>query len=265
MLRKLSLTALAAALVASGAAFAQEDHGEEGESHSAAGDHSAYIENYSFSFEGPFGSYDEDQLLRGLQVYTEVCSACHGLRYVPIRTLSDEGGPNMPEDQVRAYIEQNGLEVWDPALRDYRPATPNDNFPMSSLANAPDLSLMAKARVGGADYIASLLTHYTGEEMEQAGSIYYENETYGGYLAMQPPLSDGYVEFQDGSPNDLHHAAQDVAAFLMWAAEPHMMARKAMGFTAVLMLGLLSVLLYLTNKRIWAPIKARVKDQTPAE
>ncbi|MEM9757121.1 MAG: cytochrome c1, partial [Pseudomonadota bacterium] len=166
----------------------------------------------------------------------------------------------------RAYIEQNFVEVYDEDLQDWRMATPNDNFPMSNLENAPDLSLMAKARAGGADYIASLLTHYTGEEVEQAGIFLYGNETYsGGYLAMSQPLDDGWVEFQDGSPNDLESMSMDVAAFLMWTAEPHMMARKQMGLTAVLMLSLFSVLLYLTNKRIWAPVKARMKGATPAE
>ncbi len=241
-----------------------------------------HVTDYAFSFEGPFGTYDEDQLRRGFQVYTEVCAACHGLQYVPIRTLSDEGGPNFSEEEVRAYIEQNFIEVWDPELQDWRAATPNDNFPGSNLETAPDLSLMAKARtgfsgpyglglnplfrgIGGPEYIASLLTHYTGEEVEQAGAIFYENETFG-LIAMAPPLWDGAVEYQDGSPNDVEAMSVDVSAFLMWAAEPHMMARKQMGFTAVIMLGILSVLLYLTNKRVWAPVKAAAKNRgTPAE
>lgn len=269
MLRKLALTAIAGiALVA-------------GPVHAAGGE--GYVENYRFSFEGPFGTYDQQQLQRGLQVYTEVCAACHGLQYVPIRTLSNEDGPGIPEDQVRAYIEQNFIEVWDDDLRDWRAATPNDNFPGSNLENAPDLSLMAKARagfhgpyglginqliygIGGPEYIASLLTHYTGSEQEQAGVVLYGNETYGGYLAMSPPLWEGAVEYQDGTEATVEQMAVDVAAFLMWAAEPNMMARKQMGLTAVLLLGLLSVLLYLTNKRIWAPVKARAKKgDTPAE
>ena len=242
-----------------------------------------HVTDYSFSFEGPFGTYDENQLQRGLQVYTEVCAACHGLRYVPIRTLSDEGGPHMPEDQVRAYIEQNFIEVWDPDLMDYRAATPNDNFPVNDSVGAPDLSLMAKARagfhgpygtglsplfngMGGPEYITSLLTHYNGHDEDVAGVFLYGNDTFpGGLISMAPPLFDGQVEFQDGSPNDVESMAMDVAAFLMWTAEPHMMARKQMGFVAVLMLVLLSVLLYLTNKQIWAPVKARAKGNSPAE
>jgi ubiquinol-cytochrome c reductase cytochrome c1 subunit len=234
---------------------------------------SGHVEDFAFSFEGPFGTYDQNQLQRGLQIYTEVCAACHGLKQVPIRTLADPGGPELPDDQVRAYAEN--FEVFDPELDDFRPATPTDHFPASGLENAPDLSLMAKARagfhgpyglglnqlfkgMGGAEYIASLLTGYTGEEKEQAGAIFYENTAFpGGWIAMAPPLYDESVEFVDGHDNDLHHLAQDVSAFLMWTAEPKMMARKQAGFVGVLFLTILSVLLYLTNKRIWAPLKGK--------
>lgn len=113
----------------------------------AAGGGDQHIVDFDFSFEGPFGKFDQMQLQRGLQVYTEVCSACHGLRYIPIRTLHDAGGPGLPEDQVRAYAAQN-FEIFDADLDDYRPATPVDHFPVNDGAGAPDLSLMAKARAG---------------------------------------------------------------------------------------------------------------------
>jgi ubiquinol-cytochrome c reductase cytochrome c1 subunit len=244
----------------------------------------SHVEDFDFSFEGPFGKFDQMQLQRGLQVYTEICSACHGLRYVPIRTLSDEGGPGLPEDQVRAYAEF--YEVFDPTLADgagdFRPATPQDNFPRSGLSSAPDLSLMAKARagfhgpyglglnqlfkgMGGAEYIASLLTGYTGEEKEEAGTILYENTAFpGGWISMAPPLWGDDVVYADGHATDLEHLSEDVAAFLMWTAEPKMMARKQAGFNAVLLLTILAALLYLTNKSLWAPVKRRAKD-TPAE
>ena len=143
----------------------------------AAGGGDSHVTNYEFSFEGMFGTYDQMQLQRGLQVYTEICSACHGLKFVPLRTLHDDGGPGLPEDQVRAYADF--YEVWDPTLfdgeGDFRPAIPSDNFPAVTSAAAPDLSLMAKARagfhgpyglginqflngMGGPEYIASLLT-----------------------------------------------------------------------------------------------------------
>lgn len=243
------------------------------------------IVNYSFSYEGPFGTFDQFQLQRGLQIYTEICSGCHGLQYVPIRTLGDDGGPGLPEDQVRAYAEQN-FEVWDPTLfdgeGDFRPAIPNDNFPGSQLSNAPDLSLMAKARagfhgpyglgtnqlfkgMGGGEYIASLLTGYTGEEKEEAGAVLYENTAFpGGWISMAPPLWGDDVEFADGHSTELEDLAQDVAAFLMWTAEPKMAARKQAGLTGVILLGVLAVLLYFTNKAIWAPVKYGRQD-TPAE
>ena len=96
----------------------------------AAGGGDQHIVDFDFSFEGPFGKFDQMQLQRGLQVYTEVCSACHGLRYIPIRTLHDAGGPGLPEDQVRAYAAQN-FEIFDADLDDYRPATPVDHFPVN--------------------------------------------------------------------------------------------------------------------------------------
>jgi len=233
-----------------------------------------HVEDFSFSFEGPFGTYDQNQLQRGLQIYTEVCAACHGMKFVPIRTLADEGGPHLPADQVRAYAEQN-FEVFDAELDDYRPAKPVDHFPANTSAGAPDLSLMAKARagfhgpygtgvnqffkgIGGPEYIASILSGYTGEEKEEAGTLFYENHAFpGGWIAMAPPLSDELVEFADGHDNSVHHMAQDVAAFLMWAAEPKMMARKQAGLVGVLFLVILAALLYLTNKKIWAPIKGK--------
>ena len=265
MFKTLSIAAITALTLTSGAF--------------AAGASDTHIENFDFSFEGPFGKYDQNQLQRGLQVYTEVCAACHGLKFVPIRTLADEGGPHLPEDQVRAYAEQN-FEVFDEALDDFRPATPVDHFPENNGAGAPDLSMMAKARagfhgpygtglnqlfkgMGGAEYIASLLTGYTGEEKETAGVTLYENTAFpGGWISMGPPLYGEDVEFADGHSNDLDHISQDVAAFLMWTAEPKMMARKQAGFVSVLFLTVLSVLLYLTNKKIWAPIKGKGRKES---
>ncbi|MEJ6708756.1 MAG: cytochrome c1 [Amylibacter sp.] len=235
---------------------------------------SGHIENIPFSFDGPFGSFDQNQLQRGLQVYTEVCAACHGLRQVAFRTLSDKGGPHYSNDQVKAYAAEN-FEVFDAELDEDRPAKPSDKFPGSNIENAPDLSLMAKARagfhgpaglginqvlygMGGPEYIVAILNGYTGEEKTQAGVTLYENTVFpGGWIAMAPPIEDEIVEFADGHSNDAHHISEDVAAFLMWTAEPKLMARKYLGFVSVFMLGLMSILLFLTNKKIWAPIKRK--------
>lgn len=262
MLKRIIIGTALALSLGSGAALAQEEEG--------------HVTDYDFSFEGPFGTYDQMQLQRGLQVYTEVCSACHGMKFVPLRSLGDAGGPDLPDDQVRAYAEF--YEVFDPELDDFRPATPTDHFPESSLENAPDLSLIAKARagfhgpyglginqlfkgMGGPEYIVSLLAGYTGEQKEEAGAVLYENEAYPGrWIAMAPPLYGEDVVFGDETPNDLVSEAKNVAAYLMWTAEPKLPARKTAGFTGVLMLGVLAVLLYLTNKRIWAPHKRKVED-----
>ncbi len=284
MLKTLTLSSLAGLMLAAGPVLAQSAPGAmAADNQAAAAEHQgntanahaeSHIVDVTFPFEGPFGAFDEHQLQRGLQVFTEVCSACHGMKYVPIRSLADEGGPNIPEDQVRAYAAN--LEVFDPELGDNRPRKPTDHFPtVTGPGMGPDLSVMAKARagyhgpygtglsqlingIGGPEYIVSVLTGYTGNTKEEAGTTFYENTAFpGGWIAMPPPLSDGQVEFADGSPNDVKHMAIDAAAFLMWAAEPHMMARKQVGFVSVIFLGLLSVLLYLTNKKIWAPVKGR--------
>jgi ubiquinol-cytochrome c reductase cytochrome c1 subunit len=287
MLRKLTLTAMAALAFTAGAATAETE---------------VEIHDFDFSFEGPFGSYDTMQLQRGLKIYTEVCAACHGLNRISFRTLHDETGPALPEDQMRAYAAN--FEVFDKTLSDgagdYRTATPADYYPESSLANAPDLSLMAKSRagfhgpygtgisqfingMGGAEYLASLMDGYEEEpecaaEMETPMEGYYNvafanggfpdackdehghHTVPGSWISMPQPLYGEDVEFDDGHENSLESESQDVAAFLMWAAEPKMTARKQAGLTGVIFLSVLSVLLYLTNKRIWAPHKNKLKD-----
>ena len=237
-----------------------------------------YVNDHAFSFEGPFGSYDQEQLRRGLKIYTEVCSSCHGMKFVPIRSLGDEGGPHLSKAEVRAYAS-DFIEVWDQDLNegegDYRSAIPADHFPKGGNANAPDLSLMAKARagfhgpagtginqlvkgIGGAEYILSLLTGYTGNEKTSAGVTLYENTAYpGGWISMGPPLEDELVEFEDGHKNDLQHLSEDISAFLMWTAEPKLNDRKRAGMVGVLILGFLTLLLYLANKALWRPIKYR--------
>ena len=271
MMRNLALATVAALGLLVGGVAAQE------------GGHATEIEDFAFSYEGPFGSFDRDQLQRGLQVYTEVCAACHGLNLVAIRTLGDEGGPELStekeNDQVRAYAAL--LEVTDAETGEARPAVPSDHFPGSQLEGAPDLSVMAKARkgfsgpyglginqmfrgIGGPEYIASLLTGYTGETREEAGETFYENKAFStGWIKMPPPMEAGQVAYAGGAANDLRSMSEDVAVFLMWSAEPKMMARKEAGLIAVIFLSILAVLLYLTNKRLWARVKGR--KQHPAE
>lgn len=269
MIRKLTLSALAAAaLLTAGLARAQEAD--------------VAIPDIPFSFDGPFGTYDQHQLQRGLQVYTEVCSACHGLDLVAIRTLGDEGGPHLPADQVKAYAAAFPVNdtASNPQFLDgsgnARKLIPSDHFPSNNSMGAPDLSVMAKARaafhgpyklginqlihgIGGPQYIVALLEGFTGETKDVAGNTVYGNKIFpGGWIRMpNTVLSDGQVTFADGAPNDKKHEAEDVAAFLMWAAEPHLDARKHAGFDAVFLLIILTSLLYLTNKRIWAGVKGK--------
>jgi ubiquinol-cytochrome c reductase cytochrome c1 subunit len=114
--------------------------------------------------------------------------------------------------------------------------------------------------MGGPEYIASILSGYTGKEKEEAGTTLYENTAFpGGWIAMGPPLEDDIVEYADGHKADVHHMAEDVAAFLMWTAEPKMMARQRLGFLGVGFLGIFTILLYLTNKQLWAPVKRKDK------
>ena len=279
MIRTITLGLVASLALASGATLAA---GEE-----------IHIPDVAYSFEGPFGKFDQMQLQRGLQVYTEVCSACHGMKFVPIRSLSDAGGPEFPEDQTRAYAK--AFTITDRTTGEDREGLPTDNFPKSALENAPDLSLMAKARagfrgpyglgvnqflhgIGGPEYIHAILNGY---EEPPACAVGYKTDNYynkyfakggipdtckdehghstieGSWIAMPPPLSDDQVTYADGTATTVDQMSMDAAAFLMWAAEPKMMARKETGFVAVLFLALLSVLLYLTNKRIWADVKGK--------
>ena len=266
----------------------------------AAGE--VHIEDVAFPHEGPFGAFDQMQLQRGLQVYTEVCAACHGLKYVAIRTLADEGGPQLPEDQVRAYAtafpindEASNPQLFDAEKGEFRTLTPADKVPANKSIAAPDLSLMAKSRAafhgpygtgiaqlfqgtGGAEYMHALMVGYpeeppacaTGDEdgyyntafanggiPESCKDEHGHPTIPGSWIAMSPPLSDDLVTYADGTPATVNQMAMDVASFLMWSAEPKMMARKEAGFTAVILLTVLASLLYLTNKRLWAGLKGK--------
>lgn len=248
--------------------------GEAAAEEAAADAHAApHIEDIDFSFEGPFGKFDQFQLQRGLQVYTEVCAACHGLRYVPLRTLGDANGPGLPEDQVKAYAAN--LTIIDAETGEERPRTPTDHFPTIPHADGmgPDLSLMAKARAGfhgpygtgmnqlfrgtgGPEYIHAILTSYDGETKEEAGATLYHNSAFsGGYIQMPSPLMDDLITYEDGTPATVDQMARDVSAFLMWTAEPKLMDRKQVGFVSVLFLIVLASLLYMANKRLWWPVK----------
>ncbi len=259
-LKRIAAAAFVAALLPASAMA------EGGESH---------IENIAFSFEGPLGKFEPAQLQRGLQVYNEVCSACHGLKFVSFRSLGEPGGPGYDAVQVKAIAALYDVPDPEGEPGDTRAGRPSDHFPANTGAGAPDLSLMAKARAGfhgpqglginqllngtgGPEYIYSILNGYTGEEIEQAGVTLYENRTMpGGLIAMPPPLAEDGVEYADGTKATVEQMAEDVSAFLMWAAEPKMMERKSVGLRNFIYIAFLAVLLYLTNKKLWSTAKKK--------
>ncbi len=252
----------------------------------AADGHAPTPPSLKWSFAGPLGKFDQGQLQRGLKVYKEVCSACHGLSFVAFRNLADPGGPGYSAAQAAAFaaeykvkdgpddkgemFERNGRPA------DYFPSPyPNEQAARASNGGAfpPDLSLIAKARgyergfpqfifdaftqfqEKGPNYIDALLQGY--EDKAPAGfdlpeGSYYNKFFPGHAIKMPKPISDGQVTFDDGSPATVQQYAKDVSAFLMWAAEPHLEARKRTGLQVMLFLLVFSGLLYFTKKKVWA-------------
>ncbi|UXN05647.1 cytochrome c1 [Bartonella sp. HY761] len=239
-----------------------------------------------WSFSGPFGVYDKNQLQRGFKVYQEVCSVCHSLKFVSFRHLK---GIGLDDEKIKALAA--GYEV--PSEPDeegeikMRPAQPVDYFPkpfandkLAAFANngavPADLSLMARARsipapfpgfIGdvftnytsaGPDYIYALLTGYSdapsGHEITE-GTYYNPYFNASDAIAMSQPLYDDSVVYEDGSPQTLDQYAKDVSAFLMWASDPHMEQRKKTGFRVIVFLIMFAGLAYYSKRRIWAEKK----------
>ncbi|TCP60358.1 ubiquinol-cytochrome c reductase cytochrome c1 subunit [Rhodovulum bhavnagarense] len=259
MFKKLTITALTALTLGAGSAQAAGGGG--------------HVTDFDFPFEGVMGTYDQAQLQRGLQVFTQICSACHGLELLPFRALSEPGGPALSEQAMRDYAAS--WEVFDPEIEDWRPGKPTDHFPAGTYPGAPDLTVIAKARagfhgpnglglnqlfkgIGGPEYIATYLLSFSDETKEEAGTFYYYNEVFpDNWSAMAPAIFGDDVDYADGTEATAEQVAQDVSAFLMWTAEPKLMQRKQAGFISVGILLALTVLLYLTNKRLWAPYKPK--------
>lgn len=274
------IAALGLGLALTGAALAQEEHAEGATPHYPL--KKPVEQNWSFS--GPFGTYDRAQLQRGLKVYREACAACHGLSRVAFRSLEELG---YSEAQIRALAAE--YTIVDGPNEDgemfERPGKPSDHFPSpfpndeaakatNNGAVPPDFSLIAKARSvtrgfpqfvfdvftqyaeGGPDYVYSLLTGYEENPPEGVaipdGTYYNPHFISGPALAMPPPLSDGQVTYDDGSPETLQQYARDVAAFQMWAAEPHLESRKQTGFVVMIFLLGFAGMVYLTKRKIWA-------------
>ena len=226
-----------------------------------------------WSFKGLFGKFDRGALQRGYQVYTEVCSSCHSMKYLSYRNLAEKGGPEFTEAQAKAIAAS--FEVIDGPNADgemfTRPAKLSDKFVMpyenvkaAQAANGgaypPDMSVLVKARGGGANYIYSLLQGYEdppiGITLDEG--VYYNKYMYGNKIKMANQLSDGLIEYGDGTEATIEQMSKDVTTFLMWAAEPHLEARHQMGFKAILYLIILTILVYFSMKRIWSRVETKV-------
>ena len=226
-----------------------------------------------WSFKGYFGKFDRASLQRGYQVYTEVCASCHSMNYLSYRNLAEEGGPEFSEEQAKAIAAN--FEVNDGPNDDgemfVRPAKLSDKFvnpyqndkeAMASNGGAypPDLSVIVKARSGGADYIYSLLLGYQDppSNVNLDDGVYYNAYMYGNNIKMPNPLSDGLIEYNDGTEATESQMAEDVTTFLAWAAEPHLEARHRIGFKAIIYLIILTLLAYFSMKRLWSRIEPKV-------
>ena len=226
-----------------------------------------------WSFKGLFGKFDRATLQRGYQVYTEVCASCHSMKYLSYRNLSEEGGPEFSEAAAKAIAAS--FEVKDGPNADgemfTRPGKlsdkfvmPYDNVKAAQAANGgaypPDMSVLVKARGGGVDYIYSLLQGYedppSGVTLDDG--VYYNKYMYGNKIRMAAPLSDGIVEYGDGTNASVEQMSKDVTTFLMWAAEPHLEARHQMGFKAIVYLIILTILVYFSMKKIWSRVESEV-------
>ena len=254
------------------------------------------IEKVQWPFSGIRGQFDKAQLQRGFQVYKEVCSACHGLNRIYFRNLTQPGGPEFPEEAVKALAAEWPNQITDGPNDEgamfERPARLPDPIrgpyknekearSVQNGAYPPDLSLIARARSverhahwtvhpflmlgdiakgyqeGGADYLHALLTGYVDAPADvTVGEGMHYNKAFPGHqLAMPPPLSDGVVTYQDGTPATVESYSRDVTAFLSWAADPTHDQRKRIGWQVLLYLLVTTVLLYLGKKRIWANVK----------
>ena len=226
-----------------------------------------------WSFKGLFGKFDRGALQRGYQVYTEVCASCHSMKYLSYRNLSEKGGPEFTEQQAKAIAAS--FDVTDGPNSDgemfTRPGKLSDKFVMpyenvkaAQAANGgaypPDMSVLVKARGGGVDYIYSLLQGYedppVGITLDEG--VHYNKYMYGNKIKMSNPLSDGLVEYSDGTNATVEQMSKDVTTFLMWTAEPHLETRHQMGFKAIVYLIILTILVYFSMKRIWSRVETEI-------
>ena len=240
---------------------------------SMAAENSKNLLNPGWSFKGYFGKFDRASLQRGYQVYTEVCAACHSMKYLNYRNLAESGGPEFTVEQAKIIASQFDVEDGPNSDGDMftRPARLSDTFvspyPNDEAAKAanggaypPDMSVLVKARKGGANYIYSLLLGYEDPptSISLDDGVYYNVYMSGNKIKMANPLSENIVEYIDGTASTEEQMAKDVVTFLAWAAEPHLEARHKMGFKAILYLFIITILVYFSMKKIWSRVETRV-------
>jgi ubiquinol-cytochrome c reductase cytochrome c1 subunit len=232
-----------------------------------ASDSAHSIDAQEWGFDGPLGTFDRGALQRGFQVYTQVCAACHSMKHLSYRNLSALGYNDAEIKAIAAqYSTMDGPD--DEGEMFERPMKPSDKFKnpydndnqgryANNGALPPDLSLITKARVGGADYVYGLLTGYEEppESEVLASGQHWNNIMPGNKIAMAPPLSDDVVGYEDGSVTTKEQYARDVSTFLTWAAEPEMEERKRTGLKVILFLLAFTGIMYAVKKKIWAGVK----------
>ncbi|MGO8918069.1 MAG: cytochrome c1 [Stellaceae bacterium] len=226
----------------------------------------APIPKQSWSFDGPFGTYDRAAAQRGFEVYEEVCSHCHAMNLLHYRDLA---GIGYSEDEIKAIAA--GQQVTDgpndKGEMFQRPGRPSDKFvapfPNEQAARAalngalpPDLSLIIKAREGGANYLDALLQGYKNPPpgITMGDNMQYDESFPGHQIAMPPPLAGNDVPYADGTKPTLTQEAHDVATFLTWASEPTMEQRKFTGAKVLIFLLVMTGVLYGAKRQIWAEL-----------
>jgi len=230
----------------------------------------------NWSFDGIFGTFDRASLQRGYQVYKEVCSGCHSVQHLSYRNLSEKGGPEFSVEEAKAIASEFELEDGPNSDGEMfmRTARLSDRFvkPYSSIeasiaanggAYPPDMSVLAKARTGGADYIYSLLMGYeeTPEGLELDDGVYYNKFMPGNKIKMSEPISDEIVEYSDGIEATKAQIAKDVTTFLVWASEPHLESQHKMGFKVFIYLIVLIILVYMSKQKVWSRFDSKTEEE----
>ena len=248
------------------------------DAHHSHGTNTNYL-NTDWSFKGIFGTFDRSSLQRGYQVYQEVCSGCHSMQHLSYRNLSEKGGPEFSAEEAKAIAAQFEIEdgpnsdgemFMRPARLADKFAKPYPNVEASTAANGgaypPDMSVLTKARAGGADYIYSLLLGYEEApiDFELDDGVYYNKYMPGNKIKMSAPIMDGIVEYADGTEATTAQISKDVTAFLVWAAEPHLEAQHRMGFKAIIYLIILLTLVYMSKQKVWSRFGSK-KDEEKEE